>query len=103
MVVRKQTRRATTTHYPSLTLKEQHLLSAATSALQISLSDLIPKASCGESALAHVPPSSSRRCDMRFSPMSALILRSARSVQDAAHKTLQPLDRLMLGDRRDRL
>lgn len=53
--------------------------------------------------LAHVPPSPSWSYDMRVSLMGILILQFARSVQDATHKKLQPLDSLMLGDSRDRL
>lgn len=60
-------------------------------------------ASCGERALAHVPPFSPWPCDMRASFMATLILRFARSMQDAVHKKLQPLGSLMLGDSHDRL
>lgn len=74
-----------------------------TSALQISLADLILMASCGERVLAHVPPVSSWHSDMRVSLMRTLILQFAQSVQDAVHKKLQPLGPLMLGDSHDSL
>lgn len=60
------------------------------------------KASCGGTPPAHVYPVLSRHCDTRASLRGTGFLSFTPSVQVAAHKKVQPLGPLMLGDKHDR-